>query len=61
MTNVSPGVIGGAVAIIAILSATVAVCTGHIDGGTFAGLVGSAMGVGIGAGAHAAGVTQGKK
>lgn len=59
--SIPPGAIGGGVAVCAIIAATVAVCLGQIDGGTFAGLVGSAMGVGIGAGAHAAGVTQGKK
>lgn len=56
----TPGLIGGVVAIIAILGATVAVCLGNIDAGTFAGIVGAGLGGGIGAGAHAAGVNQAK-
>lgn len=56
--STTPGIIGAAVAIVAIIGATVAVCLGQIDGGTFAGLVGVCAGGGIGAGAHAAGVKQ---
>jgi hypothetical protein len=52
------GAIGALVAVAAIAAATVAVVAGSIDGGTFAGLVGSALGFGAGAGAHAAGVKQ---
>lgn len=55
----SPALIGAAVAVVAIVGATVAVCIGHIDAGTFAGLVGGASGAGLGVGAHAAGVRQG--
>lgn len=45
----------GVVALVAIVGATVALCLGHIDGGTFAGIVGGLGGAGAGAGAHAAG------
>lgn len=58
--SVSNTALGGAiVSVIAIIGATVAVCLGHIDAGTFAGIVGAGLGGGIGAGAHAAGVKQG--
>lgn len=58
MTLATPGVIGGIVAITAIVGATIAVCLGHIDAGAYAGIVGGFGGVGVGAGAHAAGVAQ---
>lgn len=56
-----PALIGGVIAIVAIVGATVAVCLGHIDAGAYTGLVGVALGGGVGAGAHAAGVTQAKQ
>lgn len=49
---------GAALAIVAIAGATVAVCLGHIDSSSYTGIVGVALGGGIGAGAHAAGVKQ---
>lgn len=58
MTN-QPGVIGGAIAIVAIISATVAVCLGHIDSAAFTGIVAAVGGGGLAAGAHASGVKQG--
>jgi hypothetical protein len=58
MTNL-PGVLGAAIAIVAIIGATVAVCLGHIDGSAFTGIVAGVGGGGLGAGAHAAGVKQG--
>lgn len=61
MTTPAPGVIGGAVAIVAIIGATVAVCLGQIDGAAYASLVSAVAGVGIGAGAHASGVAQNKR
>lgn len=54
------GIIGAAVAIVAIVCATVAVCLGHIDGAGFTGIIGAFGGIGAGAGAHAAGVKQGQ-
>jgi len=56
-----PALIGGVIALAAIVGATVAVCLGHIDAGAYTGLVGVALGGGVGAGAHAAGVTQAKQ
>lgn len=56
-----PAIIGGVIALAAIVGATVAVCLGHIDAGAYTGLVGVALGGGVGAGAHAAGVTQAKQ
>jgi hypothetical protein len=53
-----PGLIGGAVAVIAILSATVAVCLHAIDGGAYAAIVAGFGGGALGAGAHAAGAKQ---
>lgn len=53
-----PALIGGLVALAAIAGATVAVCLGHIDAGTYSGLVGVALGGAVGVGAHAAGVSQ---
>lgn len=60
MSN-SPALIGGVIALAAIVGATIAVCLGHIDSGAYTGLVGVALGGGVGAGAHAAGVTQAKQ
>lgn len=58
--NVSYTALTGAiVTVVVVVGATVAVCLGHIDAGTFAGIVGAGLGGGIGAGAHAAGVKQG--
>lgn len=56
----TPGIVAGVVAIAAIVGATVAVCLGQIDGGTFAGIIGAFGGVAVGAGSHAAGVNQGQ-
>lgn len=50
-----PLLVGAAIAAFAIAGATVAVCLGQIDASTYAAIVGSAMGAGIGVGAHAAG------
>lgn len=58
--NMQAGIIGGAVAIVAIIGATIAVCLGNIDAGAYAGIVGAFGGIGAGAGAHAAGVKQGQ-
>lgn len=52
---------GAAVAIFAVAGATVAVCLGHIDSSTYSTIVGGALVGGIGVGAHAAGVQQGKQ
>lgn len=52
--------VSGAVALAAIAGATVAVCLGHIDAGTYSGLVGVALGGAVGVGSHAAGVNQSK-
>jgi hypothetical protein len=41
-----------------IIGATVTVVTGDLDGATYAALLGSALGLAGGAGAHAAGVKQ---
>lgn len=57
--NFPAGLIGGVVAVVAIIGSTVAVCLGSIDGGAYAGIVGAFGGIGAGAGAHAAGVRQG--
>lgn len=54
-----PGLIGGTVAVVAIIAATIAVCLGSIDGGAYAAIVAGFGGFGAGAGAHAAGVRQG--
>lgn len=48
----------GLIVLAVIVSATVAVVTNHLDGATFAALLGSALGLAGGAGAHAAGVKQ---
>lgn len=55
MSAAVPLVISGVVAVVAIAAATVAVVLGHIDAQTFAALVGSFGGAGVGVGAHAAG------
>lgn len=57
----APVIIGGGVAALAIVGATIAVCLGSIDAGAYAALIGAALGGGVGAGAHAAGVTQAKQ
>lgn len=54
-----PALIGGATTLAAIIGATVAVCLGQIDAQAYSGIVGVALGGGIGVGAHAAGVRQG--
>lgn len=54
------GTIGASVAIVAILAATVAVCLHAIDGSAYAAIVAGFGGAGFGAGAHAAGVKQGR-
>lgn len=58
--NTPVGIIGGVIAIVAIVGATVAVCLGHIDSSTFSAIVGGGLTGGIGVGAHAAGVKQGQ-
>lgn len=47
------------IALAAIISATVAVTTGHIDTATYIAIVGPVAGVGVGIGAHSAGVASG--
>jgi hypothetical protein len=42
-----------------ITAATVAVCLGKIDAASFTAIVSGVLGVGLGAGAHAQGVTSG--
>lgn len=56
-----PAIIGGVIALAALVCATVAVCLGKIDAGAYTGLVGVVLGGGVGAGAHAAGVTQARQ
>lgn len=51
--------LGFATVIVAMVSATVAVCLGHIDAQTYATIVGASIGFGGGVGAHASGVTSG--
>ena len=46
-----------ALGIVGIVGATVAVCLGHIDAPTYIAVVGPVLGVGVGAGVHAAGTT----
>lgn len=46
-------------ALAGVTGATVAVCLGHIDQPTYIGLVGPVLGVGVGAGIHAQGVSTG--
>lgn len=58
--NTPTGVVGAIVSMVAIAAATVALCLGHIDGEAFVALVAGFGGVGVGAGAHAAGVRQGQ-
>lgn len=58
--NLPAGLYGAAVAAIAIIAATVAVCLHAIDGGTYGGIVGAGLGGALGAGAHASGVKQGR-
>lgn len=55
----TPGLIGAAVAIVAIICGTVAVCVGVLDGAGYIGLVTGLGGAAVGAGAHASGVKQG--
>lgn len=52
--------VGGAIAMAAVIGATIAVCLGKIDAAGFTGIVGAFGGIGAGAGAHAAGVNQAK-
>lgn len=52
---VVPLVFSAVVALAVIAGATVALCLGHLDSQTFAALVGSFGGAGVGIGAHAAG------
>lgn len=59
MTNMT-ALTGGAIALAAIIGATVAVCLGHIDSSTYSAIVGGGLTGGIGVGAHAAGVKQGQ-
>lgn len=56
-----PGAIGGAVAVVAIVCATVVVALGKIDASAYTTIVALFGGVGVGAGAHAAGVKQGQR
>lgn len=56
----SPTLYTAAIAIVAIVAATVAVCIHAIDAQSYTGIVGTALGAGIGIGAHASGVKQGK-
>jgi hypothetical protein len=58
MNNVAT-IIGGTIAIVAVVGATVAVCLGHISASDYQGIIGVALGAGVGIGAHAAGVKQG--
>lgn len=51
--------VGAAVAVVAIVCATVAVCFHVLDPAGYIGLVTGLGGTAIGAGAHAAGVKQG--
>ena len=60
MSQQQPALYVAAVAIAALVCATVAVCLGHLDSGAYAGIVGSVVGLALGAGAHAAGVKQGQ-
>lgn len=58
MAELSPGLIGGAVAALAIACSTIAVCLGAIDGSAYSAIVAGFGGFGAGAGAHAAGAAQ---
>lgn len=60
MDNITT-MVGGIVAVVAVIGATVAVSLGHIDSSTYSSIVGGALVGGIGVGAHAAGVKQGKQ
>lgn len=55
----SPVIVGAAVVVVVVIAATVAVVAGSIDGSAYSAIVGGALGIGGGAGAHAAGVKQG--
>jgi len=46
---------GFALGALGVIGATVAVCMGKIDAPTYIGIVGPVLGVGVGAGVHAAG------
>ena len=50
-----PLIVGAVVAVVAIVAATVAVSLGKIDSSTYAAIVGTFGGAGVGVGAHAAG------
>jgi hypothetical protein len=54
----TPGLVGATVAVVAIVSATLAVCLHAIDGATYGTIVAGFGGFGAGAGAHAAGAAQ---
>lgn len=54
--NVTPQLTALLVGLAGVIGATVAVCLGHIDAPTYIGVVGPVLGVGVGAGIHAAGV-----
>jgi hypothetical protein len=56
VTATVPLVVGGVVSCVAIAGATVALCLGHIDAGTYGAIVGTFGGGGLGVAAHAAGV-----
>jgi len=49
-------IVSAVVACVAIAAATVAVALGKIDASTYAAIVGTFGGAGVGVGAHAAGV-----
>lgn len=48
---------GLALGALGIAGATVAVCLGKIDAPTYIGIVGPVLGIGVGAGVHAAGTS----
>lgn len=48
---------GLALGALGLIGATVAVCLGKIDAPTYIGIVGPVLGIGVGAGVHAAGTT----
>jgi hypothetical protein len=54
------GYLGSVVALVAIVSATVAVSLGKISGEAYVGIVGVFGGAGAGAAAHSAGTAQGQ-
>lgn len=54
----TPIILGALVAIIAVTGATVALVLGHITAPDYLALVGPIVGVSVGVGAHAAGVSS---